>query len=61
MIGGSDEQGQLILKILRGKYPPLPGAYSSGLARLLDACLTADTRRRPAAADILRCRERGGG
>jgi hypothetical protein len=43
----------LILKILRGKYPPLPGKYSQRLKRLLEACLRKESSRRPSLTQIL--------
>eukprot|EP00276_Gloeochaete_wittrockiana_P009844 CAMPEP_0184654578 /NCGR_PEP_ID=MMETSP0308-20130426/12240_1 /TAXON_ID=38269 /ORGANISM="Gloeochaete witrockiana, Strain SAG 46.84" /LENGTH=508 /DNA_ID=CAMNT_0027090621 /DNA_START=1 /DNA_END=1523 /DNA_ORIENTATION=+ len=46
-------QGALILKIIRGRYPPITSNYSSQLADILDKCLTRDTARRPDTADIL--------
>eukprot|EP00002_Diphylleia_rotans_P014842 TRINITY_DN2885_c0_g1_i2.p1 TRINITY_DN2885_c0_g1~~TRINITY_DN2885_c0_g1_i2.p1 ORF type:complete len:507 (+),score=75.85 TRINITY_DN2885_c0_g1_i2:50-1570(+) len=45
-------QGALILKILRGKYPPITG-YSLELKRFVDACLTRDSSSRPDVNQIL--------
>lgn len=45
----STNQGALILKIIRGKYDPIPPTYSSDLASVVSACLTKDYRKR---ADI---------
>lgn len=41
-----DNQGALILKILRGRYPPVSG-YSKDLTEIIKACLTLDMRKRP--------------
>lgn len=42
----STNQGALILKIIRGKYDPIPGTYSSDLASVVSACLTKDYKKR---------------
>ena len=49
----AQNQGALIIKIIRGKYPALSSSFSSPLAQLLDACLERDTRRRPDATQLL--------
>ena len=36
----------MILKIIRGKYDPIPGTYSSDLASVVSACLTKDYKKR---------------
>lgn len=47
-------QGALILKILRGKYNPIPATYSRSLVELVDKLLTKDYRTRPDIEQILR-------
>ena len=49
----AQNQGALIIKIIRGKYPALSSRFSSPLAQLLDVCLERDTRRRPDATQLL--------
>ncbi len=46
-------QGALILKIIQGKYPPLPAHYSPPLRDLVDQLLARDTDRRPTAGEVL--------
>ncbi|GMH45985.1 hypothetical protein BSKO_13949 [Bryopsis sp. KO-2023] len=46
-------QGALILKILRGRYPPLAG-YSTELIDMIKRCLTQVASRRPDTARLLR-------
>ena len=47
-------QGALILKILRGRYPALPGIYTgTKFPRILDALLRKDTNLRPTAVQVL--------
>ena len=46
--------GALILKILRGKYNPIPASYSRSLVELVDKLLTKDYRQRPDIEQILR-------
>jgi serine/threonine protein kinase len=36
----ANNQGALLLKILRGRYPPLPSTYSRELRELVKSCLT---------------------
>eukprot|EP00899_Mesostigma_viride_P029183 jgi/Mesvir1/944/Mv17498-RA.1 len=45
-------QGALILKILKGKYPPVKG-YSAELQDVMSRCLTRDTTLRPTTSEIL--------
>eukprot|EP00741_Cyanophora_paradoxa_P014947 tig00020830_g14421.t1 len=49
----AQNQGALILKIIRGKYPPIPSSYSRELSEVLSKCLTRETSRRPDAEGIL--------
>ncbi|KAG2429699.1 hypothetical protein HYH02_013957 [Chlamydomonas schloesseri] len=42
----ADNQGALILKILRGKFPPVSG-YSPDICDLIKRCLTQNANRRP--------------
>lgn len=42
----ADNQGALILKILRGKYPPVVG-YSPEVSDVIKRCLTQNANRRP--------------
>ncbi len=53
----------LVVKILRGRYPPVPGRYSAELRRLVDSMLRQNPRvsRRGAAAGAPRCALPGGG
>lgn len=47
-------QGALILKIIRGRYPPLPAVYAATkLQRVLDALLRKDTALRPTITQVL--------
>ena len=46
-------QGALILKIIRGKYAPIPAVYSKTLKDIVDQCLLKDYKRRPSIHDIL--------
>mmetsp|Transcript_42493 Transcript_42493/g.105326 ORF Transcript_42493/g.105326 Transcript_42493/m.105326 type:complete len:643 (-) Transcript_42493:2227-4155(-) len=46
-------QGALILKILRGKYPPPPPEYSRPLRELVGLLLARRSERRPSAAMLL--------
>eukprot|EP00762_Andalucia_godoyi_P006801 ANDGO_00910.mRNA.1 putative serine/threonine-protein kinase nek3 len=47
-------QGALILKIVRGKYPPIPSVYSAELRELVDICLSRNVAKRPTVEEILR-------
>lgn len=49
----AQNQGALILKILRGKYPPISSSYSKPLHEMVDRLLLKDYRQRPAIMDIL--------
>ncbi len=49
----SNNQGALILKIVRGKYQPVSSSYSKELSSLVDKCLIKDYRRRPTMNEIL--------
>ncbi|WIA11274.1 hypothetical protein OEZ85_011398 [Tetradesmus obliquus] len=44
----------LVVKILRGRYPPLPGRYSAQLRGLVGALLQQDPQARPSIDTILR-------
>ena len=50
----ANSQGALILKIVRGRYSPIPGSYSTELSELVDGCLSRDYRKRPTAGAILK-------
>ena len=43
----------LILKIMRGRYPPLPDVYSPQMVSLVDSLLITKPTKRPAVADVL--------
>lgn len=43
----------LILKIMRGRYPPLPDIYSPQMVALVDSLLVTKPTQRPAVADVL--------
>mmetsp|Transcript_2490 Transcript_2490/g.3617 ORF Transcript_2490/g.3617 Transcript_2490/m.3617 type:complete len:678 (-) Transcript_2490:35-2068(-) len=43
----------LILKILRGKYPPIPDVYSDELSSLIDDMLQIDPKNRPSLDEVL--------
>ena len=40
-------QGALVLKIIRGKYNPIPNTYSQELKEIVDMCLCRDYKKRP--------------
>ena len=42
-----------ILKIVRGKYNPIPTTYSKELSNMVDRCLCKDQRKRPSIHEIL--------
>ena len=46
-------QGALVLKIMRGKYNPIPSNYSAELRQIVDACLTKDYKKRPSMNELL--------
>lgn len=41
------------LKIIRGKYDPIPSCYSKDLNFVLEKCMQKDTRKRPSIHDLL--------
>jgi NIMA (never in mitosis gene a)-related kinase len=43
----------LVIKILRGNYPPLPPCYSPEMTELLNEILQKDPRKRPSIKKIL--------
>lgn len=43
----------LVLKIVRGNYPPVHKSYSADLRGLVDAMIQKDPRKRPSVNDIL--------
>jgi NIMA (never in mitosis gene a)-related kinase len=43
----------LVIKILRGNYPPIPSCYSADLRGLLEDILQKDPARRPSIKKIL--------
>ena len=43
----SNNQGALILKIVRGKYNPISTQYSKDLSSMVDLCLCKDYKKRP--------------
>ncbi len=43
----------LVMKILRGKYPPIPKRYSGDLKKLITAMLQQNPNHRPSVEDIL--------
>ena len=49
---GANQAG-LILRIVRGKYEPIPSFYSKELSELVSKCLQKDTRKRPSIHDLL--------
>lgn len=49
---GANQAG-LILRIVRGKYEPIPSFYSKDLAEIVGKCLQRDTRKRPSIQDLL--------
>jgi len=51
----SNNQGALILKIVRGKYNPIPTQYSKELSSMVDKCLCKDYKKRPSIQEILEC------
>jgi NIMA (never in mitosis gene a)-related kinase len=38
----ANNQGSLVLKIIRGKYNPIPSTYSKDLADMVEVCLCKD-------------------
>jgi len=49
----ANNQGALVLKIIRGRYATIPSSYSRELSTLIDSCLSKDYRKRPSVRDIL--------
>lgn len=49
----ANNQGALILKILKGKFLPIPQIYSRSLRNMVDALLLQDYRKRPSVQEIL--------
>jgi NIMA (never in mitosis gene a)-related kinase len=45
--------GALIMKIIKGEFPPIPDCYSERLQRLVNTLLDRDTARRPTAVELL--------
>ncbi|EKX43707.1 hypothetical protein GUITHDRAFT_72782 [Guillardia theta CCMP2712] len=46
--------GALVLKIVRGRYLPIPSSYSQVMTRIVDDCLQKDVRSRPTTEELLR-------
>lgn len=49
----ASNQAALILKIISGKYAPIPPSYSPELTEILTLCLSRDYKKRPMASTIL--------
>jgi NIMA (never in mitosis gene a)-related kinase 1/4/5 len=49
----AQNQGALILKILRGKFNPILPSYSRSLHEMVEKLLQKDPRKRPSIQDIL--------
>jgi len=49
----SNNQGALILKIVRGKYNPISSQYSKELSTMIDLCLCKDYKKRPSINEII--------
>jgi NIMA (never in mitosis gene a)-related kinase 1/4/5 len=49
----AQNQGSLILKILRAKFNPIPPSYSKGLSEMIEMLLKKDYRQRPSIDQIL--------
>ena len=49
---GANQAG-LILRIVRGKYEPIPSFYSKDLSDVIDKCLQKDTRKRLSIQELL--------
>jgi len=45
--------GTLVIKILRGKYDPIPITYNSELSEIVELCLSKDYNKRPSADELL--------
>ena len=46
-------QAALVMKIIQGRYAPIPSYYSRELMDIINSCLQKDTRKRPTINDIL--------
>jgi len=42
-----------VLRIIRGKYNPIPSTFSKDLVAIVDMCLSRDYKKRPNAREIL--------
>ena len=49
----ANNQAALALKIIMGKYKPIPSTYSADIGELVSQCLSTDHKRRPTARHIL--------
>lgn len=49
----ANNHGALVLKIMRGKYDPVPVTYSSELSEIIELCLSKDYNKRPSADELL--------
>ena len=47
-------QAALILKIINGKYAPIPSSYSAEMIEVLNLCLCRDYKKRPFASTLLK-------
>jgi hypothetical protein len=46
-------QGALIMRILRGKFAPVPATYSGELRGVIAKCLSLNSKARPSSAGLL--------
>ena len=49
----ANNQGALILKIVRGKFDPSPSTFSKELSDMVNALLTRDYKKRPSIQEVL--------
>jgi NIMA (never in mitosis gene a)-related kinase len=49
----ANNQGALILKIVRGKFDPIPSTFSKELSDMVNALLTRDYKKRPSIQEVL--------
>ena len=49
----ANNQGALILKIVRGKFNPIPSTFSKELSEMVTSLLTRDYKKRPGIQEIL--------
>ena len=49
----ANNQGALILRIIKGKYTPIPSTYSKELSDVVDLCLNRSMQKRCSASAIL--------